>query len=410
MERGECFLDHLVLRTSSRLDSPVLLVLGMPELTDRVSTLISLDCREFITADDRLIIRIAIVVEKKGRLYSGWVTEDYLARIACHAGITIKHFEDDDMKLNPYDIEIRPRSLEESDSNPFQKHWRDVIVFPQLEDMVKEHFGGGMLQEARDLQIECSSTSGFPVVSFKIDRPFGLTNSSTTLFSAELLLQMQKLVNRSFLSPEFLGGLQSNTLLQSVRIIGQSRTGLLEIEDIFVGLDGSSDLVWLYRDGNAPADDFADKILTSGCDLRIHCIPYSAAVTHRMLDRQNGPVQQDSEYDTATVVSATLYRPIGLAGASKRNCTLLRFSIGFAGMQAYVIAPDGEIESLQDALHLTSRSSHIERIHVIGYDVVAVTSKTQLNIVVAKLCMNWNRLKRVENGSSSSTTATDYTG
>ena len=147
VERGECFLDHLVLRTSASLDSPVLLVLGMPELKGRVSTLISLDCEKLITADDRLIVRIAIVVEKKGRLYSGWVTEDYLARIARQTNISIRRFEDDDTELSPYDIDITEKGLhEDSDSNPFQKNWRDVIVFPQLEDTRSTRFADRMFK------------------------------------------------------------------------------------------------------------------------------------------------------------------------------------------------------------------------------------------------------------------------
>ena len=94
--------------------------------------------------------------------------------------------------------------------------------------------------------------------------------------------------------------------------------------------------------------------------------------------------------DSATVVSATLFRPIGLAGASKENSTLIKFTFGFGGRKAYILVPDGQLESLQDSLYLTCRRSHIDQIYIEGFDVVTVTSKTQMNIVLAKLCMEFN--------------------
>ena len=165
-------------------------------------------------------------------------------------------------------------------------------------------------------------------------------------------------------------------------------------------------MVWLHRNECAATDDITAKALSSSQDVRLYCVPYNEAVSYRLDGLRNSSTEDEKSFDSPTVVSATLFRPIGLAGTSKDNSTLVRFRYGFAGTEKYILLPDGEIESLQDALQRTRHRSHIEQIHVEGYDVVAVTTKTLINIVLAKLCIDFNASMKsitVEERASSST-------
>ena len=88
--------NYIVVRTAPTLDSPVLLVIGKAELRNRVTKLISLGYEQLISVKDSVFARVAIVVEKKGRLFSGWVTEEYLVIFACETRIPIWSFVEQD--------------------------------------------------------------------------------------------------------------------------------------------------------------------------------------------------------------------------------------------------------------------------------------------------------------------------
>ena len=200
---------------------------------------------------------------------------------------------------------------------------------------------------------------------FRILRPFGLVRSSTTSVVANILLKLQGLTSIFFLEMRFLGCPRCNSLPPIVEAIGQSRSECLRVEDIFIGLGGSNDIVWLYRNEYTVADISGARTLSAEAEERIHCVPYEEAVRHSVESRCAFELfDEEIGMDSATVVSATLFRPIGLAGASKENATLIKFTFGFGGRKAYILVPDGQLESLQDSLYLTCRRSHIDQIYI----------------------------------------------
>ena len=195
----ECAPEYIVLRTAPQLESPVLLIIGESEVKSKVTTIIRLDREELIRVNDKILGRLPIVVEKMGRLFSGWVTEDCLVRFEDETRMLLSFSNEEDTESRAEGSgNMEGRSSKEDEYNPFQKHWREVSIFPQLEAKILSMMDSKMLRQATDIKIECSSASGFPVTSFRILRPFGLVRSSTTSVVANILLKLQGLTSIFF--------------------------------------------------------------------------------------------------------------------------------------------------------------------------------------------------------------------
>ena len=145
----ECAPEYIVLRTAPQLESPVLLIIGESEVKSKVTTIIRLDREELIRVNDKILGRLPIVVEKMGRLFSGWVTEDCLVRFEDETRMLLSFSNEEDTESRAEGSgNMGERSSKEDEDNPFQKHWREVSIFPQLEAKILSMMDSKMLRQA----------------------------------------------------------------------------------------------------------------------------------------------------------------------------------------------------------------------------------------------------------------------
>ena len=379
MMSGRSFAEGewIVVRANAPLESAVLLRIGKLEVQERKTHLLSLDIERLISVDGRYLVRLQIVVEKQGRLYSGWVTEECLVNFEFDTRRAVSILpEEDGEEWGIDDFQAEGVWGEAASAPLFSKNWRELTALPRLEREFVKAVGMEQLGTYVDLKLECSALSGWPVASLGGKRPFLLEKPSTTRRAARFLFNMQGIANSLFFRSS-----GYDRLPLSVNLIGGQRREAIVAQDIFIGLGGSKDLVWLHLGEDVAAGEVAAEAMRRGGVMRIHCVRIEEVVGHQ---QDCGGIKEN-----ATVISLTVFRPIGLAGVKERFFTLLRFSFGLSGASAFVRVDDVQSSSLQEALRVAGRHAPIESINVEGYEE-PICSNVQLNIVLAKLCKEYN--------------------